>query len=1038
MTLPKFAVSRPVTIIVIFTLIVGLGLFLLAGIPIDLYPDFNPPVLVVITTYSGAGPEDIEKNVTRILEGNLSNVADLKEITSTSSEGSSLILLEFDWNKNMAEAANDIRDRLEFAKSFMPEDAETPVLYKFDPSMIPILFLTVDGSRSPEELKNIAEDIIQPAIEQVKGVALTRVNGGRDRIIRAAVSKNRLEAYSLTISEIAGAISSQNIDVGGGSVSSGSYNFLVRSKGEFKKIEEIENTVIAYRSESTGGAQTAVKLKDVAEVSYSLEDETESVFINGRPGIYLIVQKQSGSNSVKTAENVLRKIDKLNRELPKGVRLSVLRDTTTIIKDSILQVSRSALTGALFAMAVLLFFLRTLKSTLVIGVSIPISLLITLMGMYFTGITINILSLAGLTLGVGMIVDSSIVILENIYRYREKGAQLKASAVLGSEEMKGAITASTLTTICVFIPIVMFRSDLGFIGIMFSDLAFTVVVALVASLIVALVLVPVLASRYLKIYTKKQKPINNTFLAGIDNASESFFVELEKLYRKALGIVLRRRKTTIASVTGIFVLSLALLPLAGLELSPASGDDEVTLSVELPVGSNLETTKEVLNRLEKIAETEIDGYEDIIKTSGSASGFFSAADSYKGELYISLPQYSGRKDSSDDVKKKLRSHFSEFPGVVFRFTAGRQGGPRNPDPIDIMVKSDDLELASETALAIKKLIQTSVPEAKEPDTDIKNSLPEVEVRFDRERMYELGLSASSVGSEIKAAVNGIRPTKYRAGDEELDVLVILKESDRKELPDLKTIYVTNKRGEYIPVSAFASLETGTGPVDIKRVDQTRVIHVKAGIEKGVKLNIVEKKIEKLIHDNIILDDAVTIEYSGDYGDLMDYGRKFLVIMVLALFLVYGVMASQFESFKDPFIMFLTVPLMLIGVVLIHLVLAKPFSLFTAVGVVMLAGIVVNNGIVLVDYTNLLVGRGYPLYKACVEAGVSRLRPILMTTLTTILGMVPLAFFPGEGSELVQPIGQTVIGGLATSTVITLVFIPVMYYVFNRKRMEGNL
>jgi len=1038
MTLPKLAVSRPVTIIVIFSLVVGLGLFLLPGIPIDLYPDFNPPVLVVITTYSGAGPEDIEKNVTRILEGNLSNVADLKEITSTSSEGSSLILLEFDWSKDMTEAANDIRDRLEFAKSFMPDDAETPVLYKFDPSMIPILFLTVEGSRSPEELKSIAEDIIQPRIEQVQGVALTRVNGGRDKIIRAAVSKNRLEAYSLTISEIAKAISSQNIDVGGGSVSSGSYNFIVRSKGEYNKIEEIENTVVAYRSSSSGATPSAVKLKDIADVSYSLEDETQAVFINGKPGIYVIVQKQSGANSVKTAENVLEKIKEINRELPKGVKLSILRDTTTIIKDSIRQVSSSALMGALFAMAVLLFFLRTVKSTLVIGISIPISLLITLMGMYFSGITINILSLAGLTLGVGMIVDSSIVILENIYRYREKGAQLKVSAILGSEEMKGAITASTLTTICVFIPVVMFRSDLGFLGIMFSDLSFTVVVALVASLIVALVLVPVLSSRYLKIYTKKQKPVKNPLLAAIDRASENFFLSLEKIYRKILNIVLKRRKTTIAAVTGIFILSIAMLPLAGLELSPAASDDEVTLSVELPVGSNLETTKEIINRLEEIAVSEINGYEEIIKTSGAASGFFSAADSYKGELYIGLPPFRTRKDSSDDVKRKLRAHFSEFPGVVFKFTAGRQGGPRNPDPIDILVKSDDLELATATAEAIKALIEKNVPEAKEPDTDIKDSLPEVEIRFDREKMYELGLSAAAVGNEVKAAVNGIRPTKYRAGDEELDVLVILRESDRKDLPDLKTIYVTNTRGDYIPVSSFAALETGTGPVDIKRVDQTRVIHVKAGIEKGAKLNLVEKKIEELIRTNIIPDDAVAIEYSGDYGDLMDYGKKFLAIMILALFLVYGVMASQFESFKDPFIMFLTVPLMLIGVVLIHLIVAKPFSLFTAVGVVMLAGIVVNNGIVLVDYTNLLVNRGHTLFNACVEAGVSRLRPILMTTLTTILGMVPLAFFPGEGSELVQPIGQTVIGGLATSTVITLVFIPVMYFVFNKKRMEGRL
>lgn len=1036
MSLPKFAVSRPVTILVVFTLVIGLGLFVLQDIPIDLYPDFTPPVLIVVTNYSGAGPQDVENNVTRILEGNLSNVSDLKEITSTSSEGNSLIILEFDWSKDMSEASNDVRDKLEFAKAYLPDDAETPAMYKFDPSMIPILFLTVEGSRSPEELRDIADDMIQPRLEQVKGVALTSVMGGRERIIRVDVSKNRLEAYSLTMTEISSAISSQNIDVGGGMVSSGSYDYLVRSKGEFSSLEEIRNTVVAYRN-GPEGSPVAVKLSDVAEVSDNFEDETQAVFINGRPGVYVIVQKQSGANSVQTAENVLERIGQINRELPKGVSVSILRDTTTIIKNSIAQVSGSALTGAMFAMFILFFFLRTFKSTLVIGISIPVSLLFTLMGMYFSGITINTLSLAGLTLGVGMIMDSSIVILENIYRYREKGAQLKVSAVLGSEEMKGAITASTLTTICVFLPVVLFKSELGFLGIMFNDLAFTVVVALVASLVVALILVPVLSSRYLKIYTKKQKPVKKAFLRKLDSVSENFFLFLEKEYRIILGFVLRRRKSTIAAVAAIFILSLVLIPKVGLVFTPAMQDDEVTLNVTLPIGTNLETTKLVMDRLEEIAKGEITGYKSIIKTSGSSSGFFSGSSSHKGELYIGLPPFNERTDSADEVKSKLRAHFNEFPGVVFNFGTGRRG-PGNADPIDILVKSDDLERAMDTALSIKKIIEANVPEALEPDTDIDNSLPEVRIHFDRERMYELGLNAYSAGSEIRAAINGITPTKFRSGEDELDVKVILREEDRKELPDLKTIYVSNRRGEYIPVSSFASLEISAGPVSIKRADQTRVIHVKAGLEKGAKINEVQGKVEEAIQSNLVPDDAVMIEYSGDYGDLMENGKKFLAIMVIALFLVYGVMASQFESFKDPFIMFLTVPLMLIGVVLIYLMLGSPFSLFTAVGVVMLSGIVVNNGIVLVDYTNLLVNRGYRLFDACVEAGVNRLRPVLMTTLTTILGMTPLSFFPGEGAELVQPIGQTVIGGLTTSTLITLVFIPVMYYVFNKKRMAEKL
>ncbi len=1038
MELSRFAVRRPVTIIVIFSLILVVGVFIFPKIAIDLYPKFNPPILLVVTTYEGAGPEDIENNVTRLLEGTLSNVSDLKEITSTSSEGRSVVTLEFDWDKDMAEASNDVRDRLEFVKRTLPDDAETPIVYKFDPSMMPILFLTVEGTRTPQELKKLAEDVIQPRIEQIKGVAMTNIRGGKDRIVRVEVSKNRLEAYSLTMTEIAAALASQNIDVGGGTVESGSYDYLVRSRGEFKKIEDIADAVIARRSPSQGGTPVTIKLRDVANVFDGFADITSTVYINGHPGIYMTVRKQSGANSVATAEAVIAELDRVNRELPKGVSVNVLRDSTTMIKDSISQVSSSAITGGILAMFILFVFLRSIKSTLVIGISIPVSILITIIGMYFVGITINILSLAGLTLGVGMIVDSSIVILENIFRYREKGAQLTVSAILGSKEMAAAITASTLTTICVFLPVVMFKSDLGIMGIMFNDLAFTVVVALIASLFVAIVLVPVLASRYLKIYTSKQRPLKNSFLAKVNNISEKFFIGMEKLYRDILGIVLVKRKTTIAVVGLVFIVSIVMVPLAGIELTPSAAEDEITLAVELPTGSNLETTEAVMNRLEQIAKDEIKGYKNIIKSSGSNSGAFSTGGSYAGELSIGLPKYKDRIDSSDDVKRKLRAHFNEFPGVSFNLRSGQRRGPGNANPIDVLVKSDDLNLMMETAVEIKKILEANVPELTEPKTDIDSSLPEVNIIFNRERLYEFGLAAGSVGNEVRAAVNGVTATKYRSGEDELDVVVILNKADRKNLPDLRTIYVTNNRGEYIPVSSFAAIEIGYGPVTIKRVDQTRVVHVSAGIEKGAKLNEVQKKIEETIQKNLVLDDAVRIEYGGDYGDLMENRNALISIVIIALLLVYGVMASQFESFKDPFIMFLTVPLMIIGVVFIHLILAKTFSLFSIIGVVMLVGIVVNNGIVLVDYTNLLVNRGLSLSSACIEAGVNRLRPILMTTLTTILGMVPMAFFPGEGSELVQPIGQTVIGGLTTSTVITLVFIPVMYYVFNKKRMAGKL
>jgi len=1035
MSVSKRAVARPVTVVVLFSLIIALGLFILPRIPIDLYPDFNPPILVVSTAYTGAGPEEVENSVTRLLEGMLANVGDIKEISSTSSEAQSLIILEFDWKKNLSDAADDVRDKLEFIKGFLPDDASNPAIYKFDPSMMPILDLTVEGPRPPEELKEIAEDIIQPKLEQVSGVSLTYINGGRERLIRVEVSKNRLHAYNLTLSGISSAINAQNVQIGGGSVSSGSYNYLVRTDGEYKSLEELKNTVIAYKGGSVNESPAVIKLSDVAEVTDGFADESSVVYINGKTGIYIQVQKKSGENSVKVADGVAERIKEINTELPPGITLKVLKDSTDIIRDSISQVSKSALTGAFLAMIILLVFLRNIKSTFIIGISIPVSLLITLMGMYFFNVSINIISLAGLTLGVGMIVDSSIVILENIYRYREKGTRLKVSAILGSVEMTGAITASTLTTICVFLPIVLFKSEIGFLGILFGDLAFTVVVALVSSLFVALLLVPVLSGKYLPIFTKKQKPFKRKIYEKTDAVMESIFISLETNYKNALKIVLKYRKTTIISVVILFVLSLVFIPAVGLEFSPRSEEDIVSLNVNMPVGTRLESTLEVMVQLETIIRNEISGFEDLTVTAGGSADFLSGSSSYLGRIAITLPEYNKRIDSSDDIKRKLRSHFKEFPGVTFDFSAGHGRGAGNLNPIDILIKSNDSEAAKETAYKLKTLISGKIKGITEPDTDISDGLPQLEVKVDRERAYELGLTISSIGSEISASINGITASKFRVKGDEYDILLILKKEDRSEIPDLKTIYISNSRGQFIPVSSFAHLVKSTGPVDINRLDQTRVIHVTAGLEKGAKLNKVQKEIDSLIKSEIILPENVRIEYSGDVGDLKEYGIKFIAIMIMALFLVYGVMASQFESFKDPFIMFLTVPLMFIGVVLIHLITGSPFSMFSAVGIIMLSGIVVNNGIVLVDYINLLINRGESLDDACINGGINRLRPILMTTLTTILGMSPMAFIPGEGSELVQPIGQAVIGGLSASTLITLFFIPAVFKVFNRKRFE---
>jgi HAE1 family hydrophobic/amphiphilic exporter-1 len=701
-----------------------------------------------------------------------------------------------------------------------------------------------------------------------------------------------------------------------------------------------------------------------------------------------------------------------------------------MIRTTLDQVTSSALTGAIFAMVILFIFLRSLKSTFIIGLSIPVSLLITIMAMYFFGLTLNLMTLTGLILGIGMIVDSSIVILENIYRYREKGAKLKASALLG--------TASILTTNCVFLPMIMFKSELDIIGVMFQDLAFTIVIALLSSLVIAITLVPSLASRFVKLHTKKQKPIKNRVLKAIDDSMEKAFNGLDSKYMNSLKTVLDHKTATILIIVITFVASVALFPTVGINFLPSAAEDFVQVSVELPVGTRLDITEDVITQMQFYAESEIKGYTDIIVTIGSDGGFFGETPSNRGSLKILLPKYSERIESSVEIKEIMRSHFEDFPSVKFSFSAGQMGMGGNPTPIDVIIKSEDLKLAGETAIKIRDLIKENIPEVTEPSVNLNEGLPQVEVNVDREKAYALGLNIYSIGSEISANIDGKNAGKYRVGGEEFDIKVLLKEEDRKTLDDLNNIFVMNQMGEKIPVSNFATLEKTTGPVGINREDQSRVLHVTGGLTPGASTSEVEKKVRELVTANIVADEGVMIDFGGDWADIMNMIFKFIVIMIIAIALVFAVMASQFESLLDPFIIFLCLPLMAVGVIWIYIITGTTFSMFTAVGLVMLAGIVVNNGIVLVDYTNLLRERGLTIRDSCIQAGGNRLRPILMTTLTTILGMVPMAFFPGEGSELVQPIGLTVIGGLVINTIATLYLAPVLYSIFNRKHKNHGL
>jgi HAE1 family hydrophobic/amphiphilic exporter-1 len=1030
----KTAVSRPTTIFIIFLILIGLGIFAMVSLPIDLMPEINPPYLVVFTSYTGAGPEEVERSVSRTLEAALSGVSGLEKVTSTSSKGSSMVIMEFTYGTDLADASNSVRDALERIRNYMPTGADTPTIFRFDPSMIPIMGLMVTGNRSPEELRELAEDTIVPRIEQTPGVATASVNGGREKIIRVEIPQSRLEAYGLTVTQIQGMLAAQNMQVAAGTITEGGLSYLLTTMGEYSSLDEIRNTVISYKGGGASGSGVepprSVYLRDLADVFEGYRDETSAVYVNGTPAIMMSVQKQSGKNSVQTARDLRARMERMTRELPQDIKITELFNTTDQIENSLNQVTSTAYSGALLAILILFIFLRSIKPTLIIGISIPVSIVVTMMLMYFVGLTLNLMTMAGLVLGIGMLVDNSIVILENIYHYREKGAKLQSAAILGTSEMIVAIAASTLTTICVFAPLVAFQGMLETAGEMFAGLAFTVVISLMISLLVAVVLVPVLSSHYLPLVTRKQKPLTG-FFGAIDRVFERFFTGLDNLYRRGVDRVLRHKVIVIMALTVLFAGSIVLIPVIGWVFMPQQEADSVSINVTLPMGTPLSETEAVLRQIQLIVEKEVRGYERLLLNAGGGGMMGGGGGSNSGSLRINLPEFDKRIDSADDIKTKIRAHFNEFPGVVFNLGGGGGGMMMSSNPIDIVIRTDDLVKGKELAEKIAGLIRERIPAATEPRVDLQDGLPQIEIELDRDRLYALGLNTLTVGNEIKAAVDGITATRYKSGGHDYDVVMILAEADRSTRPALDHIFVNSQVAGRVPLSSFASYKEGTGPLTISRENQSRVIHVTAGAVTGTKINVLENQVQTLITAEIPADDDVIIEYAGDNAEMVKMMSRFVFIMVIAVFLVFGVMASLFESFRDPFIIIFTIPLSVIGIVAIYLITGTTFNILTAVGLLVLVGVIVNNGIVLVDYTNLLRKRGYSLHDACVEAAGNRLRPILMTTLTTILGLVPMAFFPGEGSELVAPIGKTVLGGLSFGTLMTLFLMPAVYAIINK-------
>ncbi len=1022
MSVSKQTLEHPVLTLIVFVLLGIMGVFTIKNVAISLFPDVDSPYITVRTTYTNAGPESVEKSVTKILEGQLVSVSGLKNITSTSSEGSSSISLEFNYGTDLDETTNDVRDKISRVTRNLPDDAGTPTIFKMDSNAFPIMRLAVRGNRSNDDLKLIAEDTIVDLFEQINGVAEASVFGGREKIVRVDISQNRLSAYGLTMTNVSSALSKQNLELGGGKITEGSHDYSIRTTGEFSSIEQINSVIIT----NINGYD--VRLSDIGRAYLGYKDKTTDVLINGEPGIYVGITKQSGKNTVTVAKAVREKIPEVEAVLPSDVSIEVIQDQSTSINDTINTLLESAYTGLILAVVILFLFLKSGKSTLIIAISIPLSIVITLLCMNFAGITLNMMTLTGLILGIGMIVDASIVMIENIYVYRSRGAKPKVAAVLGSSEMIMSVVSGNLTTICVFIPFLFFLKDLEMMGQMFKGIIFTVVIALVSSLFVAVFLVPVLAGKFLPLTDRNENPVKFLPLKKFYELLDIPLQIVTRLYRAILNKALDNRAITIIVCVSLLICSLLLVPTLRVNMMNQGRDDSVTLNITMPNGTTLSETDAVVQNFQQICFDEIKGYKTIITSIGSSGR--GGASSYKGAIQINLPESDLQIDASDTIQQKLRAHFGDFTDARFSFNQGYARQMTGSNFI-LKVRCDDLDTALSISAQLRDILE-SLPDIGEATIDTEEGLPEIEVVIDRQRAYSFGVDVQTVAREINFAINGVTSTTYRQNGKEYSVVILYQSGDRMNASNLEQIYVRGTNG-MVSVANFAQVKKGLGPVSIKRENQTRVVSVSADNIGERNDTDVVAEIKSLVQQNIILPEGVTIVYEGSWKDSQDQKRTYSLIALMAILLVFGVMAGTYESFKAPFINLCTIPFLIIGVVLIYKLTDQAFSMTGAVGLIMLVGIVVNNGIILVDYTNLLIDRGHSMHEACLEAGTSRLRPVLMTTLTTILGMLPMCFATSGSAGMVQPIGVAVVGGLTSSTFITLFFIPVLYSIMMKEK-----
>lgn len=1020
MSIYKSSVRRPITTLMIFTGLVIFGLYSLTRLPVDLYPEVELPAITVMTIYPGANAGDIETNITNPIESTLNTLDNLKEITSVSRDNMSIVTLEFEWESNLDEAANDIRNALEFINQNLPEDAESPVIYKFNSALMPIMFFAITAEESYAGIEKILEERIINPLNRIDGLGNVGLSGLPSREIYVEVDPVKLEAYNLTIEMIGGIIQAENVNIPAGNIKMGLMDYQFKIEGEFSESSEISDIVLGSFMGQT------VFLKDVAEVRDTIRDMSIIETVNGKTGIRMFVQKQSGANTVEIARQVSAELEKLQKNLPADVTINSIFDSSDFIRDSINNLTRTLMFALIFVVLVVLFFLGRWRATFIVILTIPISLIVSFIYLGVAGSSINIISLTSLSIAIGMVVDDAIVVLENISKHIERGSSPREAAVYATNEVWLAVIVTTMVVVAVFFPLTLVS---GLTGVLFRQLGWIVTITVTTSTLAAISLTPMLSSKLLR----HRKPGQSKF--SYDKTIKVFLGKVDRFYERMIRKVLNRKITAIIVSVLLFIGTMSLLPKIGTEFIPESDQSMVSATIELQTGIRVEESFRVAQQIQDIIFERYPELELVSMTTGSddrggVSAIWGTSGSNIINFQIRLVEVGKRTRSSWEIGDDFRAQLDKFPEIVdyqVRFGGG-MGGFGGDNTVDIEIYGFDFTVTNKLAEELAEKIGR-IDASRDVQISRDKMKPELKVDLDREKLAMYGLNTATVSMQLRNRVSGLTATRFREEGEEYDVTVRFKEEYRNSISDIENILITNQQGESVRIKDIGEVVETWQPPNIEHKRRERIVTVST-TPFGVSLGELASEIQDIIRDTDI-PPGILVDIGGTYQDQQEAFADLGLLLLLSLALVYIVMASQFESFKMPLIIMFSIPFSFSGVVLALYVTGTNLSVISALGAVLLIGIVVKNAIVLVDFINLMRNRGVELYEAIAISGRSRLRPVLMTAATTILGMLPLALSRGEGSEIWSPMGISVIGGLLFSTVLTLVIVPVMYAIFVR-------